>query len=57
MLLKRNKKHFLVIFEGLSIKQITQTFLEGESPTLSILLEEVEMFWSKWDIRHSQRLF
>ena len=57
MLLKRNKKHFLVIFEGLSIKQITQTFLEGESPTLSLLLEEVEMFWSKWDIRHSQRLF
>ena len=57
MLLKRNKKHFLVIFEGLSIKQITQTFLEGESPTLSLHLEEVEMFWSKWDIRHSQRLF
>ena len=57
MLLKRNKKHFLVIFEGLSIKQITQTFLEGESPTLSLLLEEVEMFWSKWDIRQSQRLF
>ena len=57
MLLKRNKKHFLVIFEGLSIKQITQTFLEGESPTLSLLLEEVEMFWSKWDFRHSQRLF
>ena len=57
MLLKRNKKHFSVIFEGLSIKQITQTFLEGESPTLSLLLEEVEMFWSKWDIRHSQRLF
>ena len=57
MLLKRNKKHFLVIFERLSIKQITQTFLEGESPTLSLLLEEVEMFWSKWDIRHSQRLF
>ena len=28
-------KTFFIIFKGLSIKQITQIFLEGESPTLS----------------------
>ena len=30
------KKAFFIIFKGLSIKQITQFFLEGESPTLTI---------------------
>ena len=29
------KKTFFVIFKGLSLKQIKQIFLEGESPTLS----------------------
>ena len=33
-LLRWNKKHFFIIFKGLSMKQITQIFLEGESPTL-----------------------
>ena len=26
--------HFFIIFKGLSMKQITQTFLEDENPTL-----------------------
>ena len=30
-------KAFFFIFKGLSMKQITQIFLEGESPTLSQL--------------------
>ena len=29
-------KAFFIIFKGLSRKQITQFFLEGESPTLSL---------------------
>ena len=29
------KKEFFIIFKGLSMKQITQKFLEGESPTLT----------------------
>ena len=29
-------KAFFIIFKGLSMKQITQFFLEGESPTLRI---------------------
>ena len=29
------EKTFLVIFEGLSLKQIKKFFLEGESPTLT----------------------
>ena len=32
--LKWNKKHFIIIFEGLSLKQIKKIFLEGESLTL-----------------------
>ena len=28
------QKAFFIIFKGLSIKQITQIFLKGESPTL-----------------------
>ena len=28
------KKAFFIIYEGLSLKQIKQIFLEGESPTL-----------------------
>ena len=31
------KKAFFIIFKGLSMKQITQIFLEGESPTLKRL--------------------
>ena len=31
---KMKQKAFFIIFEGLSSKQIKQTFLEGESPTL-----------------------
>ena len=31
---KMKQKAFFIIFEGLSLKQIKQTFLEGESPTL-----------------------
>ena len=33
---KMKSKTSFIIFKGLSIKQITQNFLEGESPTLSI---------------------
>ena len=29
------QKAFFIIFKGLSVKQITQFFLEGESPTLT----------------------
>ena len=36
--LRWNKKRFFLIFKGLSIKQIKQVFLEGESPTLNIFL-------------------
>ena len=31
---KMKKKAFFIIYEGLSLKQIKQIFLEGESPTL-----------------------
>ena len=30
------QKAFLIIFEGFSIKQLTQIFLEGEGPTLNM---------------------
>ena len=30
------KKAFFIIFKGLSMKEITYIFLEGESPTLDI---------------------
>ena len=33
-LLRWNKKTFSIIFKGLSIKQITQIFLQGKSPSL-----------------------
>ena len=36
------QKAFFIIFKGLSIKQITQIFLEGESPTLR------EIIWNKY---------
>ena len=32
---KMKWKVFLIIFKGLSMKQLTQNFLEGESPNLS----------------------
>ena len=32
---KMKQKGFFIIFKGFSLKQITQTFLEGESPTLN----------------------
>ena len=35
-LLRWNKKHFFIIFEGLSMKQITQICLEGGSSTLKL---------------------
>ena len=35
-LLRWNKKHFPSFLKGLSIKQITQFFLEGESPTFNL---------------------
>ena len=31
----KKKKAFFIVFEGLSLKQIKQFFLEGENPTLS----------------------
>ena len=34
---KTKLKVFFIIFTGLSLKQIKQTFLEGETPTLSCL--------------------
>ena len=33
-----NEKAFFILFKGLSMKQITQLFLEGESPTLICIL-------------------
>ena len=33
-LLRSNKKHLFIKFKGLSMKQITQFFSEGEGPTL-----------------------
>ena len=33
---KMKKNAFFIIFKGLSVKQITQIVLEGESPTLSL---------------------
>ena len=33
-----NENAFFIIFKGLSMKQITQLFLEVESPTLNTLL-------------------
>ena len=36
-LLRWNKKAFFIIPKGLSIKQITQIFVEGESSTLNLL--------------------
>ena len=35
---KITQKEFFIIFKGLLVKQIAQTFLEGESPTLSTSL-------------------
>ena len=35
--LRWNKKHFFILFKGLSMKKITQIFLEGESPALKSL--------------------
>ena len=33
---KMKSKTFFIIFKGLSMKQITQTFLKGESPTFNL---------------------
>ena len=33
-------KIIFIIFKGLSIKQITRIFLEGESPTLNVFAAE-----------------
>ena len=33
-----NEKAFFIIFKGLPMKEITQLFLEGESPTLICIL-------------------
>ena len=35
---KRNEKAFFINFKGLSLKQIKQIFLEGESPTLKMFV-------------------
>ena len=35
---KIKQKAFFIIFKGLSVKQITQFFLEGESPTLILII-------------------
>ena len=35
--IKMKEKAFFIIFKRLSINQITQTFLEGEGPTLALL--------------------
>ena len=32
---KIKQKAIFIIFKGFSLKQITQTFVEGESPTLN----------------------
>ena len=32
------EKAFLITFEGLSLKQIKTSFLEGESPTLNLMV-------------------
>ena len=34
--------HFFIIFEGLSMKQITQILFEGESPTLSANISKIK---------------
>ena len=36
---EKSFKAFSIIFTGLSIKEITQIFLEGESPTLKNICE------------------
>ena len=42
------QKAFFSIFKGLSLKQINKTFLEGESPTLTLTLkhkQESAIIW------------
>ena len=43
-------KAFFIIFRGLLIKQITQIFLEGESPTLKMLHAFKKL--KKWTCEH-----
>ena len=38
------KKAFFIIFNGLSIKQLTHFFLEGESPTLRLFLFQKDQY-------------
>ena len=40
-----NEKAFFIIFKGLSMKQITQLFLEGKSPTLDCFNWEIIGFY------------
>ena len=40
------QKAFFIIFKGLSIKQITQPCLEGESPTVTIVPKSPK--WYGW---------
>ena len=43
------QKAFFITFEGLSMKQITQIFLEGEIPTL--ILSVLRLNWFTTEIR------
>ena len=49
---KVKQKAVFIVFKGLSMKQMTHIFLEGESPTLSRetkknLLKQREKFWPR----------
>ena len=38
------QKGFFITFKGLSLKQIKQTFWEGEGPTLRLKSREIKTF-------------
>ena len=42
---KKEQKEFFIIFKRLSMKQTTQFFLEGESPTLRLKVLEMTQLY------------
>ena len=51
-LLRWNKKHFFILFKRFSMKQTTNIFMEGESPTL-IFAKLCYTFWGKKFFYHN----
>ena len=42
------QKAFVIIFKGLTMKQIKQIFLEGESPTLILTISDRGKDWRNY---------